>query len=141
MKRTASFLKALLAVSLLFQGEALVATCVASLPMTDAAKMACAMGAGPRQCRAMAPEQGGTCLSRGACCRLELRAQLPAVGVAKVKPARALFEGFAVFLPLHDHGSQAVLESLHECRAGPPDYGPSPALLAVPPQNAPPVLV
>lgn len=141
MKRTAYFLKALLAVLLLVQGETLAATCSVSCHMAEAGKMTCGMNAMSQHSRASASGQSGASLGRVSCCRLELRTQLPAVGVAKVKLAKSVFEGFVAFLPWFDHSSEAVLESLHECRAGPPDSGQNPALLPVPPQNAPPILV
>lgn len=140
MKGTTHFLKALLAVSLLFQGATLAATCVVPCHMADAAKLRCVMGSMAEHEQASSGAQSVPVLSQGACGHLEFRDQLPAISVAKVKLAKVPSEQIFTFVPSMGSASKAVLEAINT-RAGPLEPDSGQALLAVPPQNAPPVLV
>lgn|GEM_PF-6613989 len=141
MKKSAKFLNFLLAFLLLFQGVRLVAACSVPCHMADADKVRCVLASILEHDLVLAHEHAGALRSQGVCGRLEVRDQAAAVDVVKVKLIRYAFERFVAFVPLMAFVSGASFEGIHAVRAGP--IGPSTRqpLLAVPPQNAPPVLV
>jgi hypothetical protein len=141
MKRTAYFLKAFVALTLMLQGASLSASCAVECRMSAAQKLRCVMGSLLEHAQALAHERAGVIEAQGACGHLEFRAQAPAVVVAKVGlsgfPSAKLFS-LAAPISL----ASAVLPDFNpDTRAGPIGPKPAQALLAVPPQNAPPVLV
>jgi hypothetical protein len=141
MKKAPRFLNILLAALALFQGSSLVASCSVPCGMTGAAKLHCVVASILEHERTLACEKKGAVRSASSLCgSLDWRSQsLLSVQAIRLSPITfcSLVQIAPSGLFLDDHRS----ESIYFTRAGPPQSSGTQALLAVPPQNAPPVLI
>ena len=140
MKKSKQILRSFLALLMLLQGASLVATCAVPCHMSDAAMLRCVLS-GLSDCDRAQPQDKAAALRPGkmACGSIGLKSPLASISGEKplLRPA------YGPAIAARGSASQAFSSSLKPLnfnRAGPLAAGPSQALLAVPPQNAPPVL-
>lgn len=136
MKKARQILKPFLALMIFLQGTSLVATCAVPCHMKAAEKLHCVVGS-LLSCQ---QESHGRSIASYAmaCGHLEWKSPVSAVAVPRAELQAPLGAVIRPALPSLDAAAQPL--KAHFMRAGPAGPGSVQALLAVPPQNAPPVL-
>jgi hypothetical protein len=141
MKRSARILHLLLVALMSIQGASLVARCAVPCGMGDSDKLHCVVQSISRHNQGMTGGRSSLVADTSACGRLDMVSQSPALRAAKFELAKIAFDGQVLLSAVVPASSVADLQDSILTRAGPPEIGSSQALLAVPTQNAPPVLV
>jgi hypothetical protein len=137
MKRASGILQVALAALLFMQGTSLVAICAVPCNMGASQKLRCAVSSLLGRKQAKGPAVAS---SARECGRLELLGQIPALKASKFELAKSRSASPVPEAPaLMGLAPKAVSGAAYD-RAGPLEFSAAQAHLAVPPQNAPPVL-
>jgi hypothetical protein len=142
MKKSAKIFRSLLALLMFGQGVSLVATCAVPCNMSPSEKVGCVVDSILSCQHAMEQKHGGAIRSTAtACGHLEITAPVATFSLTKTVLSAPSSNSVVMILPPTTGTTVAEVKSMGFDRAGPSGSGPKSALLAVPPQNAPPVLV